>query len=150
MKRTVYLGADHAGFVLKEQLREHLEQKGYAVEDLGAHSLDPEDDYPFIAEQLSEAVVEHPASLGILLCGNAQGVCITANKFHGIRAGTGFSLEAAKTMREDDHANVLCLPGRIKTLDDPLAIAITFLETEESQEPRHKRRLTLLEKIERS
>lgn len=150
MKRTVYLGADHAGFALKEQMREHLEQKGFAVEDLGAHSFDPNDDYPYIAESVSEAVLKHKQALGILLCGNAQGVCITANKFDGIRAGTGFSEDAAKTMRQDDHANIICIPGRIKTLDDPLAIAVTFLETEESQEPRHSRRLTLLEKIERS
>jgi len=148
MKQTVYLGADHAGFELKEHVREHLEYKGYIVDDLGAHTLDPEDDYPQFAEAVAEGVLNHPESKGILFCGNAQGICIAANKFDGIRAGTGFSKKAAETMRADDNANIICIPGRIKTLDDPILIAETFLTTEFSEKPRHKRRLSILKSFE--
>lgn len=148
MRPTIYLGADHAGFDLKTVLAEHLDTHGFIVHDLGAHTLNPNDDYPAYAAAVAEAVLGHPGSSGILSCGNAEGVCMVANKFDGIRAGVGFSKEAARTMRQDDDANVLCVPGRIKTEDDPLQIVNTFLETSFSGADRHVRRLSAIEKIE--
>lgn len=145
---TVYIGADHAGFDMKNIIREHLESRGLAVEDLGAHTLDPNDDYPAYAAAVATAVREHPGSFGILSCGNAEGVMIAANKFDGIRAALGFSVDAARTTREDDDANVLCIPGRIKTDDDPLAIVDTFLQTAFSNGERHNRRLAAIHNIE--
>lgn len=150
MNTTIYLGADHAGFTLKEGIKEHLELQGYIVEDLGAHTLDPHDDYPMYAKLVASSVRKHPQSFGILICGNAEGVCIAANKFDGIRAGIGYSMEAAKTMRADDKANILCLPGRLKTQDDPMSITDTFLQTPFSNAERHKRRLQTIEIIEES
>jgi ribose 5-phosphate isomerase B len=141
---TVYLGADHAGFNLKNDLREHLEMLNFVVEDLGANELNPEDDYPEFAAAVAQAVRHHPGSFGILACGNAEGICIAANKFQDIRAGIGYSKEAAKTMRTDDDANVLCLPGRVPIADDPLEIADLFLKTPFSGAARHKRRLKQL------
>ena len=141
MKQTIYIGADHAGFVIKESLKAKLETQGYHVEDLGAHELDPKDDYPQYAAAVAHATISHKGALGILSCGNAEGVCIAANKFDGIRAGVGFSNDAARTMREDDNANIICIPGRIETIDDPLEIADTFIKTPFSQAARHKRRL---------
>jgi ribose 5-phosphate isomerase B len=141
MKPTVYLGADHAGFDLKNAIKEWLETRGYITEDLGAHALNPKDDYPTYAGAVAEAVRKHPGAFGILSCGNAEGICIAANKFDGIRAGIGYAIEAAKTMRTDDDANILCLPGRIKTADDPYKIAETFLTTPFSGAPRHIRRM---------
>lgn len=145
---TVYLGADHAGFDMKNIIREHLEGNGLVVEDLGAYILDPHDDYPAYAAAVAMAVREHPGSFGILSCGNAEGVSIAANKFDGIRAALGFSVDAARTTREDDDANVLCIPGRIKTNDDPLAIVDTFLQTSFSNGERHVRRLHQVSDIE--
>lgn len=146
--QTVYLGSDHAGFDLKQMIKEHLILRGVHVEDLGAHTLDPHDDYPQYAEAVAEAVLEHPGSVGILSCGNAQGVTIVANKFDGIRAGTGFSIAAATTMRQDDNANIISIPGRIATQDDPLAIVDAFLASSFSKADRHKRRLNQVRKIE--
>lgn len=148
MKPTIYLGADHAGFDLKSIISEHLTAQGYIIEDLGAHQLQPNDDYPEYAGAVAEAVRNHPGSLGILTCGNAEGVCIAANKFDGIRAGIGYSIEAAQTMRNDDNANIICLPGRIKTQDDPLKIIDVYLATQFSKADRHERRLDQVAKIE--
>ncbi len=148
MKPTIYIGADHAGFDMKTMIIDHLESSGYIVNDLGAHQLDPQDDYPRYAEAVAQAVLDHPGALGVLSCGNAEGICIAANKFDGIRAGIGFSLKSATTMREDDHANIVCIPGRIETQDDPLAIIDAFLTTEFSGAERHERRLSQVEDIE--
>ncbi len=148
--QTVFLGADHAGFDLKNSIKEHLELQGFHVEDLGAHTLNPSDDYPVYAEKVAEAVLSHPNSFGILACGNAEGIMIAANKFDGIRAGIGYSKEAAATMRQDDNANILSLPGRLQTNDDPLAITDIFLTTPFSNKARHRRRLQQLQSIEES
>ncbi len=148
MPTTVYLGADHAGFSLKNSLKEHFESKGMVVEDLGAQELKPEDDYPEYAAVVAQAVRKHKGSFGILICGNAEGICIAANKFDGIRAGIGYSLEAAKTMRNDDDTNVLCLPGRLLTEDDPIEIADIFLHTPFSNAERHVRRLGQVSELE--
>lgn len=149
MTTTVYLGADHAGFDLKQSLKAHLEAQGHVVEDLGAHELDPADDYPGYAAAVAQAVRQHPGAVGIVSCGNAEGICIAANKFQDIRAGLGYSKEAAQTMRTDDNANVLCLPGRLTTSDDPLEIADIFLSTPFSGAERHVRRLAQLDAIDR-
>jgi ribose 5-phosphate isomerase B len=143
--KTVYLGADHAGFVMKHAVVDSLRVLGYDVEDLGAHTLAPDDDYPEYAARVADAVKKHPGSFGVLLCGSAEGMCMAANKFHGIRAGVGFSLEAAKLMRTDDDANIVCVPTRISVDDNPMEIVKTFLETQFSGEVRHARRIAEIE-----
>ncbi|MBU0614189.1 RpiB/LacA/LacB family sugar-phosphate isomerase [Patescibacteria group bacterium] len=148
MNQTVFLAADHAGFDIKNILAEHLRFNQIDFDDLGAFTLNPDDDYTQYASMLSEAVVEKPNSLGILVCGSAEGVCIAANKFHGIRAGIGYSVEAAASMRSDEDANVLCLPGRLNIQDDPIKIMETFLSTPFSNQSRHKRRLKHIQQIE--
>jgi ribose 5-phosphate isomerase B len=148
MVTTVYLGADHAGFGLKNSLKEHLEMKGFVVEDLGAHELDPDDDYPKYAAAVAQAVRKHAGSFGVLSCGNAEGIAIAANKFQDIRAGIGYSVEAARTMRNDDNANVIAIPGRLPINDDPLEIAEVFLTTPFSQAERYARRLRQVDALE--
>ena|SRR5688572_16191192 len=145
---TVYLGADHAGFDIKNSIKEHLLAQGVVVEDCGAPTLDPHDDYPTYAKAVATRVREHPGSFGILACGNAEGVCIVANKFDSIRAALGYSVDAAITTRKDDDANILCIPGRLTTQDDPLAIVDAFLATRFSGAERHTRRLGEITKIE--
>ena len=146
---TIFLGSDHAGFALKEQIKNDLVESGHDVQDLGATTLDPDDDYPTFARHVAEAVAAQPDSFGILSCGNAVGVCVVANKTKGVRAGVGFSIEAAHTMRNDDDANVLCIPGRIPIMDDASEILKTFLETPFSNEERHVRRIKVIESLSR-
>lgn len=143
--KTVYLGADHAGFAMKNAVADSLRFLGYDAEDLGAHSLVPDDDYPEYAGRVADAVKRHPGSMGVLLCGSAEGMCIAANKFSGIRAGIGFSIAAAQAMRNDDDANVLCVPTRISVDDNPLDIVKAFLTTPFSREARHLRRIAEIE-----
>lgn len=145
---VIYLGADHAGFSLKESVKRHLESAKFEVEDLGAHQMEPGDDYPVYAARVASVVRENPRSVGILFCGSAEGICIAANKFDGIRAGIGFSIEAAKSLRSDDHGNILCLPGRIGTNNDPMLIVDAFLAAPLSEAPRHARRVDEIEAIE--
>ncbi|HJN85404.1 MAG TPA: RpiB/LacA/LacB family sugar-phosphate isomerase [Patescibacteria group bacterium] len=145
---NIYIGADHAGYDLKEQLEAYLLGGEHKVKDLGNIEYDKNDDYPFYADKVAEAVAADPGSRGILSCGNAEGVTIVANKTKGVRAALGFSVEAAKTTRADDDANIICLPGRMMTYDDAIKIVDMFLNTPFSNEPRHKRRLEQLEDIE--
>lgn len=144
----IYIGADHAGFALKESIKRHLQDRGIDVEDLGAHLFDANDDYPTYAARVAAVVRENPRSLGILICGSAEGVCIAANKFDGIRAGIGFSVDAAKSLRFDDRGNILCLAGRLDVVDKPLAIVDAFLETKPSEKKRHTRRVAEISHIE--
>ena len=144
----VYLGADHAGLAMKESVKRHVQSAGFEVEDLGAHEIDANDDYPVYAARVANVVRNNPRSVGLLFCGSAEGVCIAANKFDGIRAGIGFSVEAAKSLRFDDDGNVLCLPGRIGVNDDPMAIVDGFLNTKPSTAERHERRVKEIKLIE--
>ena len=150
MKPTIYIGADHAGFDMKALIKEHLELQGYIVDDVGAHTFDETDDYPIYAKAVAQAVRAHPNSLGILSCGNAEGIMIAANKFDGIRAGIGYSMEAARSMRTDDNANIIAIPGRIELTDTPTAIVDQFVQTPFSQKPRHTRRLQQVHEIEKA
>ena len=149
MEKTIYLGADHAGFARKASVADHLKRAGHVVEDLGAHKNDPNDDYPEYAARVAQAVREHPGSLGVLACGNAEGICIAANKFQGIRAGVGYSVEAAKTMKTDDDANIICVPGRLDIPDDPLKIIDAFLATPFSKAERHEQRIKQVAELEK-
>lgn len=149
MKSTIYIGADHAGWKLKETIEEYLRSHGYPVVDMGNQHLVNDDDYPDFGHAVAKRVVTDPNGRGIVLCGNAQGICIVANKVRGVRAATGFSEEAAKTSRTDDHSNILCLPGRYLTAAQAKQIVKIWLETEPSNAERHVRRLKKLEEIER-
>ncbi len=147
MKKIIYIGADHAGFARKEFLKKALEEQGFSVVDFGAKSLDEKDDYPDYAYPLAEAVAKDGYK-GVLLCGNAEGVCIVANKVDGVRAALGYSVEAVISSREDDDTNVLCLPGREFTDEDALEMFLAWEKTDFSGAERHKRRLEKINKIE--
>lgn len=144
---TIFLGADHAGFLLKESIKKYLETLGYTVNDLGAYELNPTDDYPDFGYPVAKKVAAEKGK-GILFCGNAEGICILANKIDGVRAGIGYSEYAARTMREDDDANILCLPGRVLGEEEAKKIVYAWLVTEFSDADRHKRRLTKMKQIE--
>src|SRR3989338_9164341 len=107
---NIYLGTDHAGFKLKEKIKRWLDAQNIAYEDLGNTIYDKKDDYPIYAERVAHAVAKGK-SLGILVCGSAQGVSIAANKVPKIRAVVPFSVKEAKLSREHEDANIICLSG---------------------------------------
>ncbi|AZI25334.1 MULTISPECIES: ribose 5-phosphate isomerase B [Pedobacter] len=123
----IAIGGDHAGFEYKEVLKEFL--KDYEVRDFGTHSLDSVD-YPDFAHPLAAAVENGEFTYGILLCGSANGVAITANKHAGIRAGLCWENEVASLVRKHNNANVLCIPARFVSEELAKEITTTFLNTE--------------------
>lgn len=149
MKRRVGMGADHEGFHLKNELLAWLQRQGYDVMDLGAHSLDPADDYPDFAEAVADAVVSGGAWRGILVCGSGIGACIAANKVPGIRACLCHDTYSARQGVEHDAMNVLCLGARVIGLDLAKVLVESFLRASFTGEERHVRRLAKIEALER-
>lgn len=145
----IYIGADHRGYQLKEQLKTYLSGRGYKLADLGTDSEESVD-YPLIAAKVAEAVKEDPNNRGILLCGSGVGVCIVANKFKGIRAGEAWNADVARRARTDDNINILCISADTIELADAQKISQAFLDTSFAGEDRYKRRLKQIEEIENS
>lgn len=143
----VYLTADHAGYELKNILYEHLHHQGHEVEDLGAHTLDPEDDYPKYAYAIVTKVLGDDDARGIMICGSGEGMAIAANRVHGIRAAVVWSEEGAKETRRDNDSNVLSLAARMLDTDTALAIADVWLKEPFSGEERHARRIKQLDQL---
>src|SRR6266542_1560755 len=110
----IYVGADHAGFEMKKQVIDFLQRSGHQVIDEGDTTLQPEDDYPQFAGRVVSAMLagDEYDPRGILICGSGQGMCIAANRFKGIRACLCYDIREARTGRNDDDCNVLCLSAR--------------------------------------
>ncbi len=125
----VAIGADHAGFQYKEIIRKHLEQAGFAVSDFGTYD-ESSVDYPDFAHPTASAVEEGKVSSGILICGSANGVAITANKHQGIRAAICWKTEIAQLAREHNNANIICIPARFVSPEEAIAMVNLFLKTE--------------------
>ncbi len=140
MPPTLYLGADHAGFELKEYLKNCLPGMGYPVEDLTPGPADPQDDYPDAAKKVAEKALAENGR-GVLICGSGNGICQAANKIKGVRAVVGYNLQAAKWASADGNSNILCLAGRVLKPDYAAAIVRTWLETPFIGEERHRRRI---------
>ncbi len=148
MRLRVALGADHGGFVLKNELSTWLRQ-GYEILDMGAHKLDPGDDYPDFAEAVASEVASGRAHRGILICGSGVGACIAANKVPGIRASLCHDTYSAHQGVEHDDMNVLCLGARVVGIELARELVTAFLSAGFSGEERHRRRLEKILAIER-
>jgi ribose 5-phosphate isomerase B len=109
--KPIGIAADHAGFELKEQLKNYLQQKQLSVQDFGTNGP-ASVDYPDYAHPLAEAVENHQVCFGILICGSANGVAITANKHQGVRAAICWQEDIAQLARQHNDANIICLPAR--------------------------------------
>lgn len=145
----LYLGADHRGYELKEKIKKYLTDLGYQFEDLGAHKLDPQDDYPDFASAVSQRVAENPQeSRGILICGSGVGVDVVANKFRGIRSALVFEEKQAQMSRAHDNTNVLSIAADFLSEEKAQRIVKIWLKTKFSKEERHQRRLEEISKIE--
>ena len=145
----IYIGADHNGFRLKQSLVRFLKENNYDVEDEGDNHLDPDDDFPQFAGRVAAAVKasSDKDARGILLCGSGQGMAIAANRYKGIFAILAFSKKAAIESRQEDNANVLCLPARHLAEREMNAITIAWLETEFLAAPRYIRRLKRIDEL---
>ena len=128
LQKPVVIGADHAGFALKSIITDLLKSKGLQVIDKGTYSEDSVD-YPDFAHPTALAVEEGEAEWGVLICGSANGVAITANKHQGIRAAICWTEELAALSRQHNDANILCLPCRFVSLDLALEMVWKFIET---------------------
>lgn len=126
-KRAIAIGADHAGYEYKELITSFLED--FQIKDFGTYSADSVD-YPDFAHPVALSVENNESDLGILICGSANGVAITANKHQGIRAAICWSEELAKLARQHNNANVLCIPARFVSVDEARRITSAFLSTE--------------------
>lgn len=125
---TFAVGGDHAGFTYKNDLIQYLKDQGIEVIDFGAYSLDSVD-YPDFAHPVANAVESGETTFGLLLCGSANGVAITANKHQGIRAGLAWNTEVASLIRQHNDANIICLPVRFISLEEAKACLQVFIDT---------------------
>jgi len=145
----IAIGADHAGFDLKEQVKKDIEAQGYEVVDLGAHTYDSLDDYPDFARLVAENVADGNAARGIVVCGSGVGANIAANKVPGVRASMITDSYSAHQGVEHDDMNVLVLGGRVSGTAIVAEIVNAFLHAEFSGEERHVRRLNKVLQIEK-
>jgi ribose 5-phosphate isomerase B len=139
MRPTVAIGSDHAGFEYKERFRNWLEDKGYKVKDFGTYSS-ASADYPDFAHAVSSAVEKKEFDFGLLVCGSANGVAITANKHQGIRAAICWTEELASLARQHNDANIVCIPARFIDYDLGEQIVHKFLSAA-FEGGRHKTRV---------
>ncbi len=146
MQQTVFnqelplvIGGDHAGYEYKELIKKALADAGWTIEDKGTHSTDSTD-YPDYAHPVADMVDNGSASVGILICGSGNGVCMTANKHQNVRAGLCWTSEIAELARLHNDANIICVPARYVSTDEALGMIDTFLSTA-FEGGRHERRV---------
>lgn len=144
----VHIGSDHAGFELKSHLLAHLASLGHDVVDVGPAVYDAQDDYPPFCIATGLAVLADPGSLGIVLGGSGNGEQIAANKVPGIRCALAWSVETATLGRQHNNAQVVGIGARMHSLDEAAEIAAAFVATPFSDEPRHQRRIDILDAYE--
>jgi ribose 5-phosphate isomerase B len=137
-------GSDHAGFELRRHLADWASASGHEVKEVGAQS-EYAFDYPLASDAVACLLKDDETATGILVCGTGIGVCIRANRYHHIRAAECTSEEMARLARLHNYANVLCLGGRIMSMEQGEAILTAFLESQPDTAERHARRVNLLD-----
>src|SRR5205809_542293 len=142
------VGADHAGFSLKQALVTYLKEVGYEVQDVGALRPDPNDDYPDFAQAVAEAIVNGQTERGVLICGSGVGASVAANKIPGIRAGLCHDTYSAHQGVEHDDMNVLVIGARVVGTALAEELCENFLKARFTGEERHQRRLSKIISIE--
>lgn len=145
---TIALGADHAGYHLKNIVRSYLQQQGITVRDFGTHTDSP-CDYPDFALMVANSVAQRECDLGILICGTGVGMSISANKVKGVRAAHAQDPVTARLSRQHNDANVLCLGGRIIGAELAMDIVSAFLNASFTNEERHMRRVHKVKMLEK-
>jgi len=129
MSQIIPIGADHAGFALKESIIKHLNSRGLTSQDFGCSSEDSID-YPDFAHPVAEFIESHLGSLGILICGSGNGISMTANKHQGIRSAICWKKEIASLARQHNNANIITLPARFVSTEEAIEMVDVFLDTD--------------------
>lgn len=159
---TIYIGSDHRGFELKEELKKFLAESGYEVVDLGNDHYDAEDDYPDFSAKVAQKVAEKSAELrgidaevrrkeevkGILICRSGAGVDIVANKFKGVRSALVTDVKQAELVRKDDDTNVLSLASELTNKEQAKKIVDIWLKTPFSGLEKDKRRINKISELD--
>ncbi len=149
---TVYIGADHRGFRLKEAVKKWLLGQGIDLQDLGSKTYDSQDDYVYyayrVAKQVKNDLKENKKTVGIVICGSGVGVEVVAGKEKGIRCGLGFSVPQVKAARSDDDITVLALAADFMSTLLAKKLIKAFLETPFSKKERHVRRIRKIEELD--
>ena len=146
----VHIGSDHAGFELKSHLIGHLSSLGHDVVDVGPATYNAGDDYPPYCIATGLAVLADPGSLGIVIGGSGNGEQIAANKVPGIRAALAWNLDTAKLARQHNNAQVVAIGARQHSLEDAAVLAEAFVAEPFSEDPRHERRIAILDEYEKT
>lgn len=141
----IYIGSDHAGFAIKQELKKYLTEIETAYKDVGNLAFDPTDDYPDFAKLVANKVRKSRGSRGILICDSGVGVCMAANKIFGIRAVNAYNIKIAKKSREHNNSNILCLGQDYVSSRQAKKIVNVWLETKFSAAIRHHRRVDKIE-----
>lgn len=144
----IAIGADHAGYRLKEELIKTLESLNCNIEDIGAYKLDPLDDYPDFAIKVANKVASGDCLKGIVICGSGVGASIATNKIRGIRASVCHDTYSAGQGVEHDDMNILCLGARIIDFKLAKELVIKFINAKYSGEARHERRLSKIKALD--
>jgi len=143
----LYIASDHAGFRLKEEIKNYLDQLQIDYQDLGPKKIDPDDDYPDFAFKVANKVAKSPDEhRGILICGTGQGMMRAANQVKGVRAILAWNEFTAEMAKAQGNANILTLGGQATPLNAAKKIISKWLSTSFSGEKRHKRRLEKIDK----
>ncbi len=143
----IYIGADHRGFELKEELKKFLAESGYEVVDLGNDHYDANDDYPDFAKLVAQKISNNPEDRGILICRSGAGVDIVANKFKGVRSALVTNVKQAELVRKDDDTNVLSLASELTNKEQAKKIVDVWLKTPFSGLEKDKRRINKISEL---
>ena len=135
----IAIGSDHAGYERKEEVKKHLEEKGYEVIDVGTHSLDS-CDYPDFGIECAKKVASKEAEFGVLVCSSGEGIMIAANKIKGIRAGLAYNDDVARLIRQHNNANMIAFGASFMNKEEVLRRVDIFLATP-FEGGRHERRV---------
>ena len=148
MPQKIFLGADHAGFELKEHVKKFLLSKSFKVGDKGAYKFDSQDDYPDFMIPVAKNIAKNPNSRGIIFGASGQGEAIAANRIKGVRAALyyGGNMEIVKLSRTHNDANILSLGARFLSKEEATEAVKLWLETDFSNETRHIRRIKKIDK----
>lgn len=139
MKKLIPIGCDHAGFTLKQEIMNHLTEKGYEMKDFGCYS-EESIDYPDYGHPVASLVESTPDMLGIVICGSGNGINMTVNKHQGIRSALCWNKEIAELARQHNNANIIALPARFISTEEAIAMVDAFLTTD-FEGGRHERRV---------
>lgn len=145
----IYIGTDHKGYQMRNALVEHLKNAGYEIADEGDREIDPNDDFPVFAARVVNAMrsSEDTDPRGILLCGSGQGMCMTANRFKGIRAALLYDKESARSSRNDDDSNIACIPAKMLQTKEAIEVIDTWLRTPFAGSARFVRRIKEMDEL---